>query len=184
MGKKGGWMLIPEPDDEVLVSFEFGDVRRPYVVGGLSNPKDSKKVPIPDVTMGKVAERGFMSRDGHKLVFTEDPTPDPTDAIPKQKTGMRIEDKEGKLKINLDMKQPIGKKIEIEVNGAAGGCKLTMDDMGAITIESTMPGTGQISLKAANISIEAQQQLRLKGTMVSVESTGPATIKGNPLGLN
>ena len=66
----------------------------------------------------------------------------------------------------------------------AGGCKLTMDDMGAITIESTMPGTGQISLKAANISIEAQQQLQLKGAMVSVESTGPATIKGNPLGLN
>ena len=97
---------------------------------------------------------------------------------------MRIEDKEGKLKINLDMKQPVGKKIEIEVNGAAGGCKLTMDDMGAITIESTTPGVGQISLKAATISIEAQQQLQLKGALVSLESTGPATIKGNPLGLN
>jgi phage protein D len=184
MGKKGGWMLIFEPDDEVLAAFEFGDIRRPYVVGGLSNPKDSKKVPIPSVTMGKVAERGFYSRDGHKLVFTEDPTPDPTDAIPKQKTGMRIEDKDGKLTINLDMKQPVGKKIEIQVNGAAGGCTLSMDDMGAITIESTTPGAGQISLKAASISIEAQQQLQLKGAMVSLESTGPATVKGNPLGLN
>jgi hypothetical protein len=134
--------------------------------------------------MGKVAERGFVSRDGHKLVFTEDPTPDPTDAIPKQKTGMRIEDKDGKLKINLDMKQPVGKKIEIEVNGVAGGCKLTMDDMGAITIESTTPGAGSISLKAATVSIEAQQQLQLKGALVSLESTGPATVKGNPLGLN
>ena len=53
MGKKGGWMLIPEPDDEVLVAFEFGDVRRPYVVGGLSNPKDSKKVPIPERDHGQ-----------------------------------------------------------------------------------------------------------------------------------
>jgi hypothetical protein len=34
------------------------------------------------------------------------------------------------------------------------------------------------------ISIEAQQQLELKGAMVNVESTGPATVKGNPLGLN
>jgi hypothetical protein len=118
------------------------------------------------------------------LVFTEDPTPDPTDAIPKQKTGMRIEDKDGKLKINLDMKQPVGKKIEIEVNGVAGGCKLTMDDMGAIKIESTVPGKGQITLSAPMISIEAQQQLELKGAMVNVESTGPATVKGNPLGLN
>ncbi len=90
------------------------------------------------------------SRDGHKLVFTEDPTPDPTDAIPKQKTGMRIEDKDGKLKINLDMKQPVGKKIEIQVNGAAGGCTLSMDDMGAITIESTTPGAGQIIAEGAN----------------------------------
>ncbi len=83
--------------------------------------------------MGKVAERGFYSRDGHKLVWTEDPTPDPTDAIPKQKTGMSIEDKDGKLKINLDMKQPVGKKIEIEVNGRGRRLKITMDDMGAIT---------------------------------------------------
>jgi uncharacterized protein involved in type VI secretion and phage assembly len=184
MGVKGGWMLLPEPDDEVLVSFEFGDIRRPYVIGGLSNQKDSKKVPVPDVSMGKVAERGFTSRDGHMLVFTEDPTPDPTDAVPKQKTGMRIEDKEGKLKINLDMKQPVGKKIEIEVNGAAGGAKLTMDDMGAITIESTMPGSGQLTLKAATISIEATQQLTMKGAMVNVEGQGPTAIKGTPIQLN
>ena len=44
------------------------ELRRPYVVGGLSNPKGSKRVPVPGVTMGKVAERGFISRDGHKLV--------------------------------------------------------------------------------------------------------------------
>jgi len=184
VGRKGGWMLIPEPDDEVLVAFEFGDVRRPYVVGGLSSPKDSKRAPIPKVTMGKVGERGFTSRDGHKLVFTEDPTPDPTDSIPKQKTGLLIEDKEGKLRINLDMKQPIGKKIEIEVKGTTGGAKITMDDMGAITIESTAPGTGQLTLKAANIKIEAQQQLTVKGAMVSVEGTGPTTVKGKPIQLN
>ena len=147
MGQKGGWMLLPEPDDEVLVAFEFGDIRRPYVIGGLSNPKDSKKVAIPKVTMGKVEERGFYSRDGHKLVWMEDPTPDPTDAVPKQKTGMKIEDKEGKLLINLDMKQPMGKKIEIQVMGTAGGSKITMDDMGAITIESTQPGSGQVTIK-------------------------------------
>jgi uncharacterized protein involved in type VI secretion and phage assembly len=184
MGQKGGWMLIPEPDDEVLVAFEFGDIRRPYVIGGLSNPKDSKKVPVPKVTMGKVAERGFTSRDGHSLVWTEDPTPDPTDAVPKQKTGMKISDKEGKLIINLDMKQPVGKKIEIQVMGAAGGSKITMDDMGAITIESTQPGSGQVTIKGANVTIEAQQQLNLKGAMVNLEGTGPVAVKGKPIQLN
>jgi hypothetical protein len=82
------------------------------------------------------------------------------------------------------MKQPIGKKIEIEVNGAAGGARITMDDLGAITIESTAPGTGQLTLKAANISIEAQQQLTVKGALVNVEGTGPTAIKGMPIQLN
>src|SRR4051812_43232995 len=33
---RGTW-FIPDPDDEVLVMFEAGDPRRPYVVGGLWN---------------------------------------------------------------------------------------------------------------------------------------------------
>jgi hypothetical protein len=134
--------------------------------------------------MGKVGERGYYSRDGHSLVWTEDPTPDPTDAVPKQKTGMKISDKEGKLIINLDMKQPVGKKIEIQVMGAAGGSKITMDDMGAITIESTQPGSGQVTIKGANVTIEAQQQLNLKGAMVNLEGTGPVAVKGKPIQLN
>ncbi len=34
------------------------------------------------------------------------------------------------------------------------------------------------------ISIEAQQQLQLKGAMVNFEGTGPATVKGKPIQLN
>lgn len=184
MGRKGGWMLVPEPDDEVLVGFEFGDIRRPYVMGGLSNPKDSTKVPVPSVTMGKVEERGFTSRDGHRLVFLEDPTPDPTDSVPKQRTGMRIEDKEKKLTIDLDMRQPLGKKIEINVKGSAGGSTITMDDMGAITIESTMPGSGQLTLKAANVNVEAMQQLSLKGARVTIAGDTEVAVSGGMIRLN
>lgn len=202
MGQKGGWMLLPEPDDEVLVAFEFGDIRRPFVIGGLSNPKDSKKYPVPKVTMGKVEERGFMSRDGHKMVWKEDPTPDPTDSVPKKTTGMLIEDKEGKLKINLDMCQlpaPGSKKIEIEVTGLKGGCKFLLSDDGKITLESTDP-TGSITVKGMDITVEAQKDLNLKatanlnveatanlnlkGAMVNIDSQGPAAIKGKPIQLN
>jgi phage protein D len=168
MGRKGGWMLLPEPDDEVLVGFEFGDVRRPYVIGGLSNPSDSRKVPTPSVLMGKVAERGFTSRDGHKLVFFEDPVPDPTDALPKLQTGMRIEDSDGKLRIKLDMRQPAGKKVDIEVEGVAGGTSISLDDLGSVKVESSVPGIGSITLKAANISIEADQLVSIKGGLIKL----------------
>ena len=42
MGGKGrGSWFIPDPDDEVLIVFEAGDPRRPYVVGGLWNGSDA-----------------------------------------------------------------------------------------------------------------------------------------------
>ena len=36
-GQRGGAMFMPEVGDEVLVSFELGDARRPYVLGGMMN---------------------------------------------------------------------------------------------------------------------------------------------------
>ncbi|MFC4854567.1 phage baseplate assembly protein V [Actinophytocola glycyrrhizae] len=36
-GQKTGAMFLPEVGDEVLVAFEFGDIRRPYVLGGMMN---------------------------------------------------------------------------------------------------------------------------------------------------
>ena len=37
---RGSWFM-PEVDDEVLVAFEMGDPRRPYVLGGLWNGRDA-----------------------------------------------------------------------------------------------------------------------------------------------
>jgi hypothetical protein len=36
-GQRGGAIFMPEVGDEVLVAFEFGDVRRPYVLGAMMN---------------------------------------------------------------------------------------------------------------------------------------------------
>src|SRR5689334_21928290 len=40
-GNNRGTWFIPDVGDEVLVAFESGDPRRPYVLGGLWNGKDS-----------------------------------------------------------------------------------------------------------------------------------------------
>ncbi|TDQ00788.1 phage baseplate assembly protein V [Labedaea rhizosphaerae] len=36
-GPRSGAIFMPEIGDEVLIAFEFGDVRRPYVLGGMMN---------------------------------------------------------------------------------------------------------------------------------------------------
>ncbi|SDF45550.1 Phage protein D [Lentzea fradiae] len=53
-GQRTGASFLPEVGDEVLVAFEFGDVRRPYVLGGMIN----------DLTTWNVAASGPVFAGG------------------------------------------------------------------------------------------------------------------------
>ena len=63
-GNDRGIYFLPEVDDEVLVLFERGDVRFPFVIGALWNGKD--KAPA-DNADGKNAVRVIKSRSGHVI---------------------------------------------------------------------------------------------------------------------
>ena len=71
-----------DPGDEVLVAFELGNARIPYVVGGLWNPKDPPPATHP-------RERRLQSKNGHKIRFI--------DATPKNgdKGALIVEDAHG-----------------------------------------------------------------------------------------
>lgn len=94
-GKNRGWFFIPEPDDEVLVMFEHGEMNRPLIVGALWNGKDKP----PDKNSGGNPRRLIKSRQGSKITFD--------DAEEK----LVIEDGLGKGRITLDAKN---NKIIIE----------------------------------------------------------------------
>lgn len=64
---RGTWFL-PEVGDEVLVAFEQGDPRFPYVVGALWNGKDA---PPADNADGENAIRVVRSRSGHEIRFDD-----------------------------------------------------------------------------------------------------------------
>ena len=68
-GKNRGSWFVPDVDDEVLVVFEGGDVRRPYVIGGLWNGKDK-----PPQTMdgaGRNVKKVLRSRNGVKITLDD-----------------------------------------------------------------------------------------------------------------
>ena len=71
-GSGRGFYCLPEVDDEVLVVFEHGDVRRPYILGALWNGKD---LPVEGndkaVSGGKVNRRTFKTRIGHTLLLDD-----------------------------------------------------------------------------------------------------------------
>jgi uncharacterized protein involved in type VI secretion and phage assembly len=65
---RGTW-FVPEINDEVLIGFEAGDPRRPYVLGALWNGSDR-----PPESMdggGRNDLRVIRSRSGHKIRFDD-----------------------------------------------------------------------------------------------------------------
>src|SRR6185503_4144185 len=96
-GKNRGWFFIPEPEDEVLVMFEHGDMNRGIVVGSLWNGKDT---PPDNNKDGKNDRRVIKSRQGSRVVMDDGDSPN-----------VIIEDGTGKGRITIDTKN---NKIIIE----------------------------------------------------------------------
>lgn len=62
----GGIKFMPEEDDEVLVSFEEGNVERPYVSGYLLSERSNQ-------SWCYLPERTIVSKNGHGIVFNDVP---------------------------------------------------------------------------------------------------------------
>lgn len=97
---RGAW-FVPDVDDEVLVAFEAGDGRRPYVIGALWNGKDT---PPENNDNGSNDHRSFTSRSGHVVRLND---------ASGQET-VEIIDKSGSNRIVIDTS---ARKIRIEADG-------------------------------------------------------------------
>lgn len=181
MGKEWGNLFLPEVGDEVLVGFEFGDTRRPYVIGGLLNGKSSHPLLSSAVKSSglsaQIVKRGIVSRIGNQLTF-EDEIPSPLTPKPATKGKITLGDADGKMQITLDV---VNGELKIVCDGGA------MNPIGKISIEQTSQG-GSISVKSAgDVTIEASApgKLTLKGGMgvsidggsANVEVKGTAGVK-------
>ena len=71
-GPDRGAFFLPEVDDEVLVCFEQGDVRFPYIVGSLWNGVDKPINVCKEQDGDKNNFRSIRSRSGHVLTFVDD----------------------------------------------------------------------------------------------------------------
>jgi uncharacterized protein involved in type VI secretion and phage assembly len=67
-GDGRGTYFIPQQDDEVLVAFNHGDIREPYIIGSLWNGKD--RPPARNLT-DPVYTRMIRTPTGHELVFDD-----------------------------------------------------------------------------------------------------------------
>lgn len=135
MAGKGGSYFMPQPGDEVLVAFNHGDVRDPFVIGSLWNGTDRSPNKIPSDAVNK---RIIHTPMGLDITFDD------------SKKSITIT--AGKQKVTM-----APGKIELDANN--GAAHVTLSTEGDVKLEAQK----SITLKAPKISIEGQT-LALKGS--------------------
>ena len=173
MGKEWGNLFLPEVGDEVLVGFEFGDSRRPYVIGGLLNGKSSHPLLSsaikPAGLSAQVVKRGIVSRTGNQLAF-EDEIPSPLTPKPPTKSKITLGDADAKMQLTFDV---VNGELHIVCDGGA------MNPIGKIVIEQKSNGGEILVNSAGNVTIEAKApgKLTLKGGTGIVLDGGTANVE-------
>ena len=175
-GKETGAMFLPEPGDQVLVAFEFGDLRRPYVIGSVVNKRTGTGGTLEPggwaVKSGhpsSVTQRGLKTPTGSRLLFNDEAPPGGGKAT---KSDVRLTTEGDKLGISFDAVK--GELRLVCTPGSPPGT-LVIECDGNVEIKAGESGT---------MTIDGGQMLTLKGKSVQVEGTGPVAVKGKPIQLN
>ena len=153
-GADRGTVMLPEVEDEVLVAFEGGDVRRPYVLGGLYNGQDRPPLEAGavDGASGESQRRGLVSRLGHRIVL-DDGTSAPGIAL--LTTG--------------DASQVVMGDRSIEITVTAQGEVLVSGGTIKVSGRSIeLTGDAEVSIKAPTVTVEADGALTLRGGVVRI----------------
>jgi type VI secretion system secreted protein VgrG len=170
-GNGRGWYAMPEVGDEVLVCFEAGDPRCPFVLGFLYNGVD--KPPLAagaHLDSNVVATKLYKTRNGNQITFT---------------------DKDGDEKIVVTQKGG-DNTITLSLNPKS----ITIESKGDITIKGDkvkiegssvdLKASGNASFKAdGNVDVQASGNLAAKASAnCNLEGGGMTAIKGSIVNIN
>lgn len=187
-GKDRGLVATPEVGDEVLLSFEGSDVRRPVVLAGLHTTKHKPTVRSVADSAGAVNTRSLSSRLGHVVELSDGADPS------AQYVLLSLAGEKHKLHVGkdrADLVVPAGVPLTI----SAGTSSITLDGSGTITLKGTeivLDGQTSISLKAPTIDIAATSKVavsgsvgaELSGAQVQVKASAMAAISGGVVAIN
>ncbi|MCU0484572.1 MAG: VgrG-related protein [Anaerolineales bacterium] len=181
-GKQRGMNVIPEVNDEVLVTFLFGDFDYPVVLGGLWNEVDELPPALKQsgVSGGKVQTRGLQSRVGHRILLYDSDNELKIEIISKEDRSISIVDKPEGL-IEIKTKNSSIKMTDDKLNIKTQSDSI-VDAMGNVKIKSASlveieGGTNLIVKSNANMKIEAAGN-------IDIQASGMVNIKGAMINLN
>lgn len=153
-GPQYGVVFLPEINDEVLVVFEAGDIRYPYVLGALWNVK--QKPPVVNDN-GQNNIRLIESRSGHKVRM------DDTKGAEK----IEIIDKSGKSSLTFD----VAKK------------RITLHSEMDIVLDAPN-GDIKLNAKTVHVAATGAASIKGKGGLTLDGSPGKSVLKGTTVDIN
>ena len=171
----GAVNFCPNPGDEVMVGYEFGNIDKPYVMGYLESPYGKQKW-----TEDSLPFRGIKSKNGHSLIFD-----DPLDGanffwgwVPLMKTlksflpnscWKDFLKNEDQGMVDLTGSTTITDRYGLyKISGSSDGRNVTIQSpMGDVKIDaftgiSINAPNGDIKISGKNVSIKAANNLTLE----------------------
>jgi len=137
-GDQRGTWFVPEPGDEVLVAFEAGDPRRPFVLGALWNGTDATPETMDGAGRNNV--RVIHSRSGHQIRL--DDTAGAEKVVIQTNGGQRVTLNDGPA--SVEIVDSSGNTVRLEASG------ITISTSGKVTVTAA---TAEIS--AGTLSVNA-----------------------------
>lgn len=160
-GLNRGTYFIPQVNDEVLLAFEHGDIRHPYVIGSLWNVQD---LPPELLQTDPIQKRTIRTLAGHEVAF-DDVLQSVTVTTSTQQ------------KIFMDPQK-------IEISNMTGTHTISIDNTSlSITIQAA---AGNIELKAPAGKISLQgAQVEINGTIsTDVKSAAMCNVQAPLVKIN
>jgi uncharacterized protein involved in type VI secretion and phage assembly len=160
-GKNRGLVVIPEPDDQVLICFRYNDADRPFVMGSLFHGKSGGGGGQGNNT------KSLNSKSGHTISLDDG-------------AGITIVDKSGGNKIVIDGTNKITVTASDKIVLECGASSITMDAAGKIDIVGinvTVSGSTKAEMKStAKFTAEANAAT-VHGDVTKVEGDTSVGVK-------
>jgi uncharacterized protein involved in type VI secretion and phage assembly len=155
-GNARGMLMLPQPNEEVIVGFEHGDARRPIVIGSVFNGRD------------KPGDELLQNRDGSLGVVSNEKI-----HLHSKKDFEIKSDQKMVVEVAQDQNHKVSGNFKHETTGN-GNLKAQ---------QYTIEAGSTLNVKGVNVTVEASGPLTLKGATVDIQGSGPVNIKGAIINL-
>ena len=156
-GDASGMWCLPQPGDEVLVGFHNGDVREPYVLGGLWSMVSPPPVDLPTDARYK---RVLRSPKGHQLSMDD-------------------------LLGEVVLRHQQGHSVKLSGDGitlsvAGGAASVTLDAAGTVTLS----GKRSVEARGLNVTLKAADSVTATGARATLKAQAACTVQGAMVKIN